>query len=89
MGVESTAITRAPRRSNSKLNQPSQAPMSSARLPRRSLGTGNWARRRREASDALKAGNHPPIGQFHAVIPAQAGEFFELFFVGIRHRKPL
>jgi hypothetical protein len=31
---------------------------------------------------ALKAGNHPSIGQFHAVIPAQAGEFFELFLVG-------
>src|ERR1022692_2959953 len=98
MAVESTAITRAPRRSNSKVNQPSQAPMSSARLPRRSAGSGNWARRLRRTSrlwkrklgeavaqdiQALEAGNQASIGQFHAVVPAQAGEFFELLLVRI------
>jgi hypothetical protein len=29
---------------------------------------------------ALEAGNHTAIGQFHAVVPAEAGEFFETFF---------
>src|SRR5450755_1933027 len=29
--------------------------------------------------EALKAGNHASIGQLHAVVPAQAGQFLEFF----------
>ena len=39
--TQSTATTSAPRRSHSKLNHPSHAPISSTRLPRRSSGKPN------------------------------------------------
>src|ERR1017187_9805885 len=65
------ARTSAPRRSISKLNQPSHAPMSSTRLPVRSCGIGNCAMRIfweansetpciREPSGSSKECHHPP-----------------------------
>jgi hypothetical protein len=59
---QSTAVTSAWRRSASKLNHPSHAPMSSTRLPCRSPGIGKRAKRSRKRASGFTPSIKVPSG---------------------------